>query len=787
MPRTVAQSVTDGTQFTVWKQSANGLSAPQAIGALVGAMEAVYSPDGRWIIMRMGTLSIDAQIDLAVARVADDGTLEEVQVISTPANERSVTISPDGRWLAYESDETGRVEICIRSFPDLSLRREQVSGSGGVMPVWGRTGKELFFVNENREMVAVGVTLGANFEVGAFSTLFSIPENMLFSEQDFYAQYDVDIDDQRFMMLRRISDPPLPRRSSSSTRSRGSRTVRGTEARSDLEPTSRKADMDHLMKPIAERVTSVAIVTATALVVSLGLAPSLSAQTYDVVIRGGTIVDGTGEARYRADLGIVGDRIVRISREGIAATEGRTVIDATGRVVTPGFVDNHSHTQESIAHYPLAENFLRQGITTLVASLHSGDQPSPLDAWASSIESAPNMAYFAGHTWTRQQVLGMDDRDPTPEELERMKALVAQSMREGAMGLATGLLYVPANYAKTEEVIELAKVAAAYGGIYVSHMRGEGAGLIESVAEVIRIADEAKIPAQINHHKAAGAGQWGWSERTLAMIDSANAAGLTVVHDLYPYAASSTGSSILFPQWSLAGGEEAFAARVADPETRERMEADMRVLWDTDRGGSDLSLVQFRVVPSDPSYNGKRLSDYAADRGFGPMDQEAGIDLAIGLQLKGGFSAIYHIMDEADVVRIMQHPLAMIETDGDNVGFGVGFPHPRSYGAFARVLGRYVREMQVITLEEAVKKMTSMPAHWIGQMDRGVIAEGMLADVAVFDPEVIADRATYTDPHQYSVGIEELLVNGVPVIRGGALTGEKPGRWLRGPVRKGIS
>jgi N-acyl-D-amino-acid deacylase len=530
---------------------------------------------------------------------------------------------------------------------------------------------------------------------------------------------------------------------------------------------------------------------ATAVMSSLlgaGLGPAaLRAQTYDLIIRGGTVVDGLGGPRYRADIAISGARIAVVSRDGLNPADARTVIDATGRVVSPGFIDNHSHTQSSIADHPLAENMLRQGITTLVASLHSGDQPWPLEEWATSVESAPNMAYYAGHTWTRKQILGMEDRNPTPHELEQMKELVAESMREGAMGLSTGLLYVPANYAKTEEIIELAKVAAAYGGIYVSHMRGEGAGLIDAVAEVIRIADEAGIPAQINHHKAAGKSQWGWSERTLAMIDSANAAGLTVVHDLYPYAASSTGSSILFPQWSLAGGNEAFADRIADPSTRERIEAEMRVLWNTDRGGSDLSLVQFRVVPSDRSYDGKTLADFAEDRGFSRTDQEAGIDLAIALQLNGGFSAIYHIMDEADVVRIMQHPLAMIETDGDNVGYGVGYPHPRSYGAFPRVLARYVRDMGVLTLEEAVKKMTSMPARWLGQTDRGVIAEGMYADVAVFDPDVIRDRATYTDPHQYSVGIEELLVNGVPVIRAGSLTGAKPGRWIRGPARKGVS
>ena len=360
-------------------------------------------------------------------------------------------------------------------------------------------------------------------------------------------------------------------------------------------------------------------------------------------------------------------------------------------------------------------------------------------------------------------------------------------MKQGAMGLSTGLLYVPANYAETEEVIELAKVAQELGGIYVSHMRNEGAGLIESVAEVIRIADEADIPAQINHHKAAGAGQWGWSEHTLAMIDSANADGLNIVHDLYPYTAGSTGSSVLFPQWALAGGPEAFRERVEDPETRAQMEDEMRTIWRTDWGGDDLARVQFRVLPSNPSYNGRTLADYAADRGFDRMDIEAGIDLAIELHEGGGFSAIYHIMDEADVIRIMQHPLAMIETDGDNVGFGEGFPHPRSYGAFARVLARYVRELEVISLEEAVKKMTSMPALWLGQDERGVLAPGMLADIAVFDPNVIQDMASYTEPHQYSVGIEHLLVNGIPVITKGALTGDRPGRWLKGPAARPIS
>ncbi len=503
---------------------------------------------------------------------------------------------------------------------------------------------------------------------------------------------------------------------------------------------------------------------------------------YDLVIVGGTIVDGTGAPGFRADLGIEGDRVVRVAREGIAANHGASVLRAEGLIVSPGFIDNHAHIQTTIHEHPFAENFLRQGITTILASLHSGDQPWPLRAYIRSLDIAPNVGFFAGHTWTRKQILGLENRDPTAAELDEMRTLVDETMRQGALGFSTGLLYVPANYAKTEEIIELAKVAAQHGGIYVSHMRNEGPGLIESVAEVIRVAREAGIPAQINHHKAVGVSQWGWSARTLAMIDSANAAGLDIRHDLYPYTASSTGSSILFPQWALAGGQDSLAARLADAAVRTRIETEMRRIMQEERAGEDLARIQFRVVPSDRRYDGKNLGDLARDRGLANT-VETGIQLVIELQLKGGFSAIYHSMDEGDVIRIMQHPLAMIETDGDPVGYGMGFPHPRSYGAFPRVLARYVRELGVITLEEAVKKMTSMPADQVGQRERGRVHEGAFADLVVFDPVSIRDRATYTDPHQYAVGIHHMVINGEPVIREGAFTGATPGRVLTGPAR----
>jgi N-acyl-D-aspartate/D-glutamate deacylase len=512
----------------------------------------------------------------------------------------------------------------------------------------------------------------------------------------------------------------------------------------------------------------------------VALLTMLQEPTYDLLLQGGLVVDGTGRPSSAADVAVRGDRIARVG--SIDVSEAKKVLAVDGLVVAPGFIDMHAHIQTTIHEYPLAENFTRQGITTIVASLHSGDQPWPLEDYMAALKVAPNVGFFAGHSWVRKEVLGLDDRDPTAAELERMKDLVEESMLQGALGLSTGLLYVPANYAETEEVIELAKVAARHGGIYVTHMRNEGSGLLDSVAESIRIGREGGLPVQIQHHKAVGKPQWGLSARTLQMIDDARAKGLDVKLDLYPYTASSTGSSILFPQWSLAGGAEAFAARIAEPETRRRIEEDMKRIFLEERAGDDLASIQFRIVPFDHAYDGKTLADLARDRGM-PQTVDTAVSLLIEMQLKGGFSAIYHSMNEEDVAAILRHPLAMIETDGDNVSYGIGFPHPRSYGAFPRVLGRYVREQKLLSLEEAVRRMTSLPAEQIGQRERGKIAEGSYADIVVFDPETIVDRATYTDPHQYAVGIHHLVVNGVPVIRNGAYTGERPGRVLKGPAR----
>ena len=510
--------------------------------------------------------------------------------------------------------------------------------------------------------------------------------------------------------------------------------------------------------------------------------PADNALPFDVVLNNGTVVDGLGNPRYRASIGIKGNRIVAISESTFDESGAHISVDASGLIVSPGFIDNHAHVQTTIHEHPLAENFTRQGITTLIAGLHSGNQPWPLDEYASSLDVAPNVGFFAGHTWTRKQVLGLENRAPDHDELQARRDYVEESMKQGALGLSTGLLYVPANFAETEEVIELAKVASAYGGIYVTHMRNEATGLLDSVNETIRIAEEANIPAHINHHKAVGVPQWGWSEQSLALIDDARDRGVDIMHDLYPYTASSTTSAVLFPPWVLAGGPGEFEKRVTDPEQLPQIRDEMREIFMNERTGGDLSRLQIRVLRSDESYNGKTVADMAADRGL-PNNVESGIDLLIELQLKGGFSAIFHAMNEQDVIRIMQHPLAMIETDGDPVSYGDGFPHPRSYGAFPRVLARYVRELGVITLEDAIRKMTSMPADQYSQTERGRIAEGAFADIVVFDADTIQDQATYTDPHRYPTGIEHVLINGEFVIRSGALTGERPGVWIRGPAR----
>jgi len=505
---------------------------------------------------------------------------------------------------------------------------------------------------------------------------------------------------------------------------------------------------------------------------------------YDLVLRGGIVVDGTGASRFVADVGIIGDRIGAIA-ERIPARRATTVIDVSGLIVAPGFWDNHAHLV-TLEEHPDAENFIRQGITTILAPLHSQDQPFPLDEYMDRVRMAPNVGLFAGHTWIRKRVMGLDNRAPTTEELAWMRALVDSSMQQGALGLSSGLEYVPATFATIDEVVALAEVAAPYGGIYVTHMRDEGARVLEAIHETLEVGRRARIPVQVNHHKVTGAVHWGDTERTLAMFDSASEAGQEVVHDVYPYTAFSTYSDLLFPAWALAEGAEAFASRIRDPSTRARIVAEMGTIFLQQTGAGPQS-VQFRELASDPEMQGKTLADYLNARGR-PATIDEGIEALIELQLEGGFIGVFHGMSEDDVTRIMKHPTAMFETDGDLVQPGTGFPHPRSYGSFPRILAKYVREEGVLTLEQAVRKLSALPAAWLHQSERGTLEVGMIADVVVFDADEIQDRAEYTDPHHYSDGVLHVVVNGKLVLEDGTMSGARPGRFLerkRGGLAEG--
>ena len=503
------------------------------------------------------------------------------------------------------------------------------------------------------------------------------------------------------------------------------------------------------------------------------------AERFDVLVTGGTVIDGAGAARFAADVGIRDGRIVRVSRERLRPDSAARVIDARGLVVAPGFIDLHAHL-EPLPDLPGAESHVRQGVTTALGG-PDGSSPWPLGAYLAARDSqrvGMNVGLLVGHNTIRSAVMGLADRAPTADELARMEAMVAQAMDEGAFGLSTGLRYTPGAFSETDEVIALARVAGSRGGFYTSHLRDEGMQLLDGVGEAIRIGREGRLPVVLTHHKVVGSPMWGASERTLAMIDSARAAGIDVMADQYPYTATYTGISILVPPWALAGGTDAFLERLNDPELRDSIIAGIEWNIENDRGGGDISRVQLARVEWDPSLEGKTLADWAAREDV-PPSTRTGAELVIEAIRRGGANAIYHVLDEGDVERIMKHPWTAVASDGRLTALGVDHPHPRWYGTFPRVLGYYARERGVLTLEEAVRKMTSLPAVRMGLSDRGRIAEGAWADITIFDPETVIDRATFQQPHQYPEGIPYVLVNGVAVVDGGRFNDARPGKMLR--------
>ena len=505
-------------------------------------------------------------------------------------------------------------------------------------------------------------------------------------------------------------------------------------------------------------------------------------EPFDLLIRGGRVVDGTGNPWVRADVAVRGDRIARIGHLPDAGAD--RVIDADGLVVAPGFIDPHTHAVRGIFDVPTADNYLLQGVTTLTEG-NDGSSPWPIGEHLARIAEtgiSPNWGVFAGQGTIRLNAMGSDDRDATRDELDRMRALVAEAMEEGAFGLSTGLFYVPGSFTSTEEVIELSRVAAGYGGIYISHMRDEALRLLDSVQETIRIGEEAGLPVQMTHHKAISRDMWGRSADSLALVDAARARGVDITIDQYPYTASQTGITAVVPQWAQAGGTQELIARLRDPETRRRIRGEIVFRIEHDRGGGDPANIVIGLCEWDRSLEGKSLADILAEREIEVTVANAA-DLVMEIVTSGGARAIYHAMDEGDVERIMRHPATAIGSDGGVSVFGASVPHPREYGTFARVLGRYVRERGVLTLEEAVRKMSGATAQRLGLQDRGLLREGFFADVAVFDPDRVVDRATFPEPHQYAEGVEYVLVNGTLVVDGGEHTGARPGRVLYGPGR----
>ena len=523
------------------------------------------------------------------------------------------------------------------------------------------------------------------------------------------------------------------------------------------------------------------ILRAITLFTVIALAKPLSAQEQTVLIRNGRVMDGSGNPWVRADVLIQGDKIIEIGDLGNASAD--EVIDATGLYVTPGFIDTHSHSgpglaTESLSH---AEPLLAMGLTTIFANPDGGG-PIDLNAQRADLETdglGVNVAQLIGHGSVRSRVIGQQDRVASSAELERMRGLVRDAMEEGAWGLSSGTFYVPGSYAPPEEIEELAKVVAPYRGSYTSHYRDESTysvGLIAAVDEVINVGRVAGIPAILTHVKALGPFVWGYGAAIVQRVERAREEGIQVFADQYPYTASATGlEAALLPRWSQAGGRDSLMARLDDPRTLERIKEEM-IEGLARRGGADR--IQFRRYRPDESIEGQLLSEVAEERGQYP------IDTAIDLIKAGSVSIVSYNMNDEDVETLMVQPWTMTSSDGGLVPLNEGVPHPRSYGTFARKIRLYVREKGVVTLEHAIRSMTSLPAQVFGMTNRGMLRPGMTADIAIFDLGAVRDLAEYADPHHYSEGMIHVFVNGRAAIREGAFTGIRAGRVLRKQTRE---
>lgn len=541
----------------------------------------------------------------------------------------------------------------------------------------------------------------------------------------------------------------------------------------------------------------------------LALALVACGQPYDVILKGGWIVDGAGNPRYRGDVAIRGDRIVAMGYLGDAMA--RQTIDVKNLIVTPGFIDMLGQSEQNVLIDNRVLSKITQGVTTevtgeggsiapltdalvaqdsdLMKKYHFQEDWRDLNGYFAHLArtgSTINLATFVGATQVRMAVIGADDRQATPAELTHMEALVDTAMLQGALGLSTALEYAPAIYAPTEEVVALAQAASRHGGIYASHMRSEGGAIDSAMNEVFTIAREAHIPAEIWHLKVAGRLNAGRMAHVLGRIDSARAAGLDVTANLYPYIAAATSLDASIPAWAHAGGVDSMIARINNPATRARIRAELTAPpRNTDRfmraAGGPKGVLVLPFADSLKQYTGKTLADIAALRHQDPI--ETLFQFVIAERARTG--AIYFLMNEDDVRLALKQWWTSFDTDAGGVApdgpFGQDGTHPRAYGTFARILGHYVRDERLMPLEFTVRKMTSLPAQRVGLRDRGLLKPGFFADITVFDPDSIADRATFEKQHQPSVGVRYVFVNGTLVLDHGKLTAARPGRGLRGP------
>jgi len=525
-----------------------------------------------------------------------------------------------------------------------------------------------------------------------------------------------------------------------------------------------------------------------------------SSETFDLIIKNGTVVDGIGNKSYKADIGIFGEYIKKVG--DLQNANASAFIDATDRVVSPGFIDIHTHTDTEILINPKAESKIRQGVTTELGG-NCGGSPFPrrqptsesaqrraerdgitmdwtdLKGFHAAIArkgTAVNHATLIGQGTVRSFVIGDDQREPTAEELETMKRVVAEAMEQGAFGISSGLEYTPSGFADTQELIELCKIVSHFGGFYATHMRSEDNTVLEAVGEAIHIAEAANLPLQIAHFKAVGSNNWWKLPKMFDLIERAAGRGLPVTVDRYPYIAFSTGLSIIFPQWALDGGMEKLIGRLRDKDIRQSMKAE--TLKKVEGYGWEKIVISNVQKENNQALIGKNIGEAAAATNSDPYEFACDLIVDEGRDV----SHIGFGMSEETTEAVLKHPLAMLGSDGSSLApygpLSTGKPHPRNYGTFPRFLGYYVRERKILSLPQAIKKISSMPAARLGLGDRGSIRNGSYADIVVFDPLNIADKATFIDPHQYPIGIDYVFVNGTVVVDHGNHTEKLPGKVL---------